>query len=284
VLDMHKNPLRTRRSRVLGAAMLSAVMAVSLAVFVASGSASASRPSPAVKAPPTVPTSAFQIQNLDQVKSAIKAYYGDTVSTTPDPVTGTTFLHFASPTGNYAAEMAGIEHNAEVYLAAHRKPTSTKQALIFDIDDTTLNTFSYEIYSSFVFSSTTNGAFVSAGVFPAVFGMPQVVNDAQAEGYTIFFLTGRSITQSAPTIANLTNVGYPSLPSTQYYLKDTTAPWLVPCGGSACTTDQYKSLTRQHIESLGYHIVANFGDQFSDLSGGFDGRQFKLPNPMYFLP
>ena len=52
----------------------------------------------------------------------------------------------------------------------------------------------------------------------------------------------------------------------------------------ACTTTQYKSLTRQHIESLGYDIVGNFGDQFSDLNGGFADRTFKLPNPMYFLP
>jgi hypothetical protein len=34
------------------------------------------------------------------------------------------------------------------------------------------------------------------------------------------------------------------------------------------TTDQYKSQTRAHIESLGYDIVANFGDQYSDLSYG----------------
>ena len=36
--------------------------------------------------------------------------------------------------------------------------------------------------------------------------------------------------------------------------------------------------------SLGYHIVADFGDQFSDLEGGFTDQTFKLPNPMYFLP
>ena len=47
---------------------------------------------------------------------------------------------------------------------------------------------------------------------------------------------------------------------------------------------QYKSLTRQHVQSLGYDIVANLGDQFSDLDGGFSDRTFKIPNPMYFLP
>jgi hypothetical protein len=30
--------------------------------------------------------------------------------------------------------------------------------------------------------------------------------------------------------------------------------------------------------------VANFGDQFSDLSGGNEDRSFKMPNPNYFLP
>ncbi len=41
---------------------------------------------------------------------------------------------------------------------------------------------------------------------------------------------------------------------------------------------------RAHIESLGYDIVGNFGDQFSDLKGGYADHTFKLPNPNYFLP
>jgi predicted secreted acid phosphatase len=155
---------------------------------------------------------------------------------------------------------------------------------LFDIDDTTLNTYSYEIYSGFVYNPTTNAAFVNSGVFPAVFGMPDLVQHAVADGYTVFFLTGRPISQLAGTKANLVSVGYPAVPDSQLYLKDTTAPWLANCGGSACTTTQYKSATRQHIESLGYDIVGNFGDQFSDLNGGFADKTFKVPNPMYYLP
>ena len=30
--------------------------------------------------------------------------------------------------------------------------------------------------------------------------------------------------------------------------------------------------------------MANVGDQFSDLEGGFSDRAFKMPNPMYYLP
>jgi hypothetical protein len=48
-----------------------------------------------------------------------------------------------------------------------------------------------------------------------------------------------------------------------------------------CTTIEYKSQTRKHVEKdLGYDIVANFGD----LIGGHADRQVKLPNPTYYLP
>ena len=33
-----------------------------------------------------------------------------------------------------------------------------------------------------------------------------------------------------------------------------------------------------------YRIVANFGDQFSDLIGGSSLLTVKLPNPTYYLP
>jgi hypothetical protein len=270
--------LRKRRSaRLALAAGVAALAALGLAL-----AAGADRHA-AVPAPPANPTSADQIQNIDQVKTAIKAYYGDTPSNILDPVSGTVPLHFASPTGAYANEMAGIESKAENFLAAHNRQNSPTKAIVLDIDDTTLNTYSYEIYSSFVFNPTTNAAFVNAEIFPAVFGMPDLVADAQADGYTIFFLTGRPETQRAATAGNLENVGYPAVPSSQLFLKDQGLPWLTSCTPT-CTTQQYKTLTRQHIESQGFDIVANFGDQFSDLNGGFADRTYKIPNPMYFLP
>ena len=122
----------------------------------------------------------------------------------------------------------------------------------------------------------------SASVFPAVPGMPQLEAAAVKKGYTVFFLTGRPATQLAGTEANLTDAGYTYDPA-DIYLKDQTKPWLSSCAPS-CTTIQYKSLTRKYIESQGYDIVANFGDQYSDLKGGYADKRFKLPNPMYYLP
>jgi predicted secreted acid phosphatase len=260
----------------------------------------------AVPPPPAAPTSDSQIQNLDQVKTAIKAYYGDTLTNVVDPVNGATQLHQFAPNGAYAQQTEGIADQAEHYLAkrdhqgkwkvhvkhARKAHAHAKPAILFDIDDTTLNTYSYEIYSNFVFNSTSNAAFVNAGsktVFPAVPGMVDLEQKALAEGYTVFFLTGRPSVpgngQKPATLQNLRDAGY-TVADDQVYLKDAsgaTEPWLSTCAPN-CTTTQYKSLTREHIEGLGYDIAANFGDQFSDLNGGFADKTVKLPNPMYFLP
>ncbi len=66
------------------------------------------------------------------------------------------------------------------------------------------------------------------------------------------------------------------------YLKAACADEIA--AAKSCTTIHYKSATRAHIETVGYDIVADFGDQFSDLVGGSTDGTFKLPNPNYFLP
>jgi len=178
------------------------------------------------------------------------------------------------------------------------------QAIVLDVDDTTLATWNYEIFSNWAFNLTTNADFVNQQKFPAVPGMRKMVKNAANMGYAIIFLTGRPATQEAATLGNLTadgvgvDAGYPT-PTTLNGGEDGlfTKPAVVDYPlflqqasateislGKSCTTVHYKSATRAHIESLGYEIVANFGDQFSDLVGGHADRTIKLPNPNYFLP
>jgi hypothetical protein len=272
-LSSLKRPTRT-------ATITFAAAAVGVALTVP-GVALAAHSGQAVPAPPAAPTSANQIQNIDQVKTAIKAYYGDTTTTALDPYQGTTALHTFNPDGAYAHEVEGIAAGAEKYLGHHQKHNSNK-AILFDVDDTTLNTYNYEIYSNFVYNPASNAAFVNAGVFPAVPGMVDLEKQAIADGYKVFFLTGRPESQRAGTVANLTNVGY-TVTNSNLYLKDLTKPIYASCAPT-CTTIQYKSLTRQYIESQGNDIVANFGDQYSDLTGGYADHTYKIPNPMYYLP
>lgn len=46
----------------------------------------------------------------------------------------------------------------------------------------------------------------------------------------------------------------------------------------------FKAPRRAAIEAEGYRIIANVGDQPSDLAGGFAERTFLLPNPFYRIP
>jgi hypothetical protein len=76
----------------------------------------------------------------------------------------------------------------------------------------------------------------------------------------------------------------PAISAYPQYLKDACAEELSQVPQKSCTTIHYKSATRAYIESQGYDIVGNFGDQFSDLIGGYADKTFKLPNPNYYLP
>jgi putative acid phosphatase of HAD superfamily subfamily IIIB len=218
------------------------------------------------------PYSSRQIPNLGLVKNAIKYYYGDTV------VNGE---HQASPTSNYAREVGNLEHSIMSYLRNHRHPSSDKPAIVLDVDDTSLLTYNYEAANDFGYNPTINAEYVLGERFPAVFGMNDVATWATSHGFSLFFVTGRPSTQQDATEGNLTKVGYPDF--VKVYTKDQTQPYLSSCAPT-CTTIQYKSLTRKLIESQGYDIVANVGDQFSDLEGGYSDRSFKVPNPMYYLP
>jgi hypothetical protein len=79
--------------------------------------------------------------------------------------------------------------------------------------------------------------------------------------------------------------GYAAPPAGHLFLKPSTPPAYLTCvNAPSCTTIEYKSGTRKYISSQGYSIVADFGDQYSDLLGGDAGHQFKIPNPMYYIP
>jgi acid phosphatase len=47
------------------------------------------------------------------------------------------------------------------------------------------------------------------------------------------------------------------------------------------TTEQFKTETRRKLQAEGRVIIANIGDQDSDLAGGSSERTFKVPGPFY---
>jgi predicted secreted acid phosphatase len=165
----------------------------------------------------------------------------------------------------------------------------SKPAVVFDADDTTLWTYDMEDGAmKFNFDPVLQDTWVQDERFAAVPGMPELVADVADAGCTVFGLTGRSNSQKYATLGNLTKVGYSDFRANRYFTKWNSGaqpPAYVDCGAdNSCSTIEYKSQTRKHIEDTGYDIVANLGDQFSDLIGGSADQVYKLPNPTYYLP
>jgi predicted secreted acid phosphatase len=226
-----------------------------------------------------------RIPNMDSVKSTIRTYYHASSSGISDKV--------SSP---YISELAGIvgdNTNRLVNQCRREVRKGGNPAIVFDADDTTLWTYDMEDNAMhFNFDPVQQDTdWVQPQRFPATPHMVGLVNAVDAAGCTVVGLTGRRANQRDATLGNLAKVGYTAFEPANYYTKwiGTAAdpaiyPAGTPCHDGVCTTIEYKSATRAHVESQGYDIIANFGDQFSDLIGGHADRTVKLPNPTYYLP
>jgi predicted secreted acid phosphatase len=151
----------------------------------------------------------------------------------------------------------------------HKRP-----AIVFDIDETTLSNYDAINADNFTFGPASR-AETTNETGKAIPETLKLFNLAKSEGITIFLITGRGETPDnrQHTEHNLNREGYSGWK--QLFLK--------PAGFTGTTTD-YKSGTRAGIEQQGYRIIANVGDQYSDLAGGHEVVAFKLANPFYFLP
>ena len=78
----------------------------------------------------------------------------------------------------------------------------------------------------------------------------------------------------AATERNLKAVGYTG--HTQLFME--------PAGAHYVSAADFKAPQRRQIEQQGYTIIANIGDQPSDLDGGFSEQTYLLPNPFYRVP
>jgi hypothetical protein len=163
-------------------------------------------------------------------------------------------------------------------------PRVTKPAVVFDIDETSLS--NYKALDANDFGRIISGPcdlpqgpcglqnwdfLAESTVIPPTM---DVFNAAKQRGAAVFFITGRPESQRAATERNLAGTGY-----TGY-----ARLIMEPTGAHYVSAADYKAPQRQAIEGEGYTIVANLGDQPSDLDGGFAERTFLLPNPFYRIP
>ncbi len=171
--------------------------------------------------------------------------------------------------GEWSRDTSRVINRARRQVKAHLG--GHRPAIVLDIDDTSLS--SYRCMKKVHFKRSKSDC-AGPGKMPAIRQTRSLYRYARRHHVTVFFITGRHESIRETTIANLHRAGYHGR------LHVRLRPDHEPPG----THDGWKARTRAELVARGYRIVANVGDQRSDLDGGRALRTFKLPNPMYVIP
>jgi acid phosphatase len=195
----------------------------------------------------------------------------------------------------YDAEFAAVVTDAQAWIHM-RAPQVGNPAIVLDIDETSLSNWTRILRDDFGY--IPNGtcdlkageacgdiAWQQSAQAPALqptvdlFGFAKCATVPSTQNcikVAVFFVTGRyqQADAQAWTELNLTNAGYRGWD--RLYMRDPAT--------RGRPVSEHKIKARIDIESRGFTIIANIGDQESDLVGGHAERAFKLPNPFYFIP
>ncbi|WP_371615370.1 HAD family acid phosphatase [Streptomyces sp. NBC_00454] len=159
-------------------------------------------------------------------------------------------LDYATWQGDVAAVIDAARPGIEQRIAA--SPAGEKPAIVLDIDNSSLETDFHWFWTS---------------PTPAIAKVRDLTRYANDRGVAIFFVTARPGIVYSLTERNLKAVGYPV---SGLYVRDLPALF--------SEVSAYKTAKRAEIEARGYTIIANIGNNQSDLVGGHAERTVKLPD------
>jgi acid phosphatase len=143
---------------------------------------------------------------------------------------------------------------------------------VADIDETILdNREEFSSHPDFKWSEFE--AWMQRAEAPLLKPTADFLSWARGQGYAIFLVTGRREKDRAATIQNLVRRGV-----------DYDGLYMRPDNYKGAAAEVMKTAHRDSIEKMGFKIVVNIGDQFSDLYGGKAEECVKLPNKMYYIP
>jgi acid phosphatase len=176
--------------------------------------------------------------------------------------------------GEYGAKVAEVALKATKYIAkrAPKAKPDQKLAIVFDIDETVLTNMSVMQEYGFGYNPKLWSDWINQRKAKAIVPVQAVYENALRHEVAVFFITSRLESQRAATERNLRNVGYEVWEGASFRADEDQQ-----------STRQYKTGARRKIEEAGFTIIANIGDQQSDLDGGHAERTFKLPNPFYMV-
>jgi len=234
--------------------LLGALFASTVAAFLFAGT---------TLAQPAIEARTAQPPNIDELKQQLLAY---------------------QKSGEYERGLAAVAAKARAYIEQYAGEVS-RPALVLDIDETSLSNWPMIIADDFGYlpSGACNrlpkgpcGAKAwelrakAAAIEPTL----ALFRTARAKGVNVFFITNRDESERAATALNLRRAGY----------RGWTALGIKPNNLKVQSASEFKAPQRARIAAAGYTIIANMGDQPSDLAGGNPddhARQFLLPNPFY---
>jgi acid phosphatase len=183
----------------------------------------------------------------------------------------------------YQRDLAAIALEAGVWLR-ERAPETRRPALVLDIDETALSNWEVILANDFGRFATGSchlpegpcgwAAWDLLARSAPLASTRALVEEARRLRVAVFFITGRPESQRAATERNLRETGYGGFAGLA----------MVPDGVRFTHAAEFKAPQRAAIEAQGFTIVANMGDQPSDLAGGHAERTFLLPNPFYRIP
>jgi HAD superfamily hydrolase (TIGR01549 family) len=222
----------------------------------------------------STPSAAAALAPLAQLSAAQPANIGDL----------TAQLAAYHDFGAYDRDLWSVIKPAEDYLT-QRAPQVKMPALVLDVDETALSNWPKLAANAFAYFP--NGPCVMPPKGPCgEIAWEQLAHDepipptldiynlARSKHIAVFFITGRDESLRAATEANLRAAGY--------------ATWdrliMRPPNTTTHSAADYKAPARQQIEQEGFTILANIGDQLSDLQGGHAERSYLLPDPFYRIP
>jgi predicted secreted acid phosphatase len=185
--------------------------------------------------------------------------------------------------GAYDRDLAEVIKKAQAYIE-RRAPSVRMPAIVLDIDETSLSNWQ-QIQANDYGTRVDGPCNLPAGPCGLISWQTSakadviaptlaLFNAIKAKGIAVFFITGRDERVRGATEMNLRTAGYDGW--TELIMR--------PSGTTTRSAADFKAPERAKIAAKGFTIIANIGDQPSDLSGGYAERTFLLPDPFYRIP
>lgn len=174
--------------------------------------------------------------------------------------------------GRYRRDIDAVAARAQAWVEERAGRGGTRLAVVFDLDETLLYNWPQISARDFGYEPKEWDKWLAEARAPAIESVREVYRSARARGVDVIFLTGRPESSRAATDRNLR-----AIECGEYSLLICK-----PDGREGSAAD-YKTAERKKLSEEGRVIIANIGDQASDLSGGFAERVFKLPNAFYLI-